>query len=378
VSGQRADTLILAHIDPATQKVTMVQFPRDLLVPMPDGGRDKINSALTGGKAELVSTVQGLTGLEINHYIQVNIAGFKNLVDAIGGVEVCVPEPIEFDEQTGLQVTPDEVGMVEFDGERALRFVRSRAFVTGDFERIQNQQKFIAAALDKIVSTSTFFQPGRINALADVARANLEVDQHTTIRGLADIGQRLRSFDPETYEAYAAPNLGVGTANIGGVESSIVVADRPSMRVMFDAIAANESPAAADGVPDIDPSSIAVGVYNGVGLERPVAAPAVEELKQAIDIGGQTLDFVEVANAARFGYQGTTIRYNSRDAQAELKAEFLAAAMPDAMIETGKVDDDLDVAVIVGEGKFTTRKVAQLTPLSIPTPGDLPEVCREG
>jgi len=370
--GERADTLIVAHIDPETSKVTMVQFPRDLWVPV-NGKDDKINSALMGGPERLVKTVEDLSGLDINHYVQINIAGFRDLVDAIGGVEVCVPEPIPFDEKTGLEVTEDDVGMVEFNGDDALRFVRSRAFVTGDFERIQNQQKFIAAALDKILSSSTLLRPGRVNALADVARKNVKIDEHTTLKGLAEIGQKLRAFDPQTYEAYTAPNLGTDFEG----DKSIVRADFDTMKVMFGAIADNESPAEADGVPNIAPGTVRVGVYNGVGLERPVANPAAEELKTASTVGDSQVQIVDVDNASNFRYRGTTIVWNSDEPEAERMAELVAAAIPDATVKSGVTKKDVDVAVIVGRGKFATTKITQILPIPIPKPGTLPEVCAQ-
>ncbi|MGH2735124.1 MAG: LCP family protein [Actinomycetota bacterium] len=377
IPGQRADTLVLAHIDPETNKVTMVQFPRDLWVPIDGGEPNKINSALEEGARPLVRTVKDLTALRIHHYVQVNIAGFRDLVDAIDGVDVCIPEPIEFDEQTGLQVTEEEVGMVHFDGDRALRFVRSRAFATGDFERIQNQQKFIAAALDKILSTSTLLQPGRVKSLADVARRNVVVDQNTTLLGLADIGEKLRSFNPSTYEAYTAPNTGVATITVGGTDVSIVDPDDKAMDMLFSAVAANESPAEADGVPDVAPSTIRVGVYNGVGLEQAVAGPAGEDLKAATDLGDGPVNIVDTANAKHFRYRGTTIVHNQDEPEAERMAELVAAAIPDATVETGRTKPDVDVAVIVGKGKFRTQRIVQLLPIPIPSPGELPEACRD-
>ena len=371
---ERADTLILAHIDPETSRVTMVQFPRDLWVPV-GKDNDKINTALMGGQERIVATVEGLTGLDVNHYVQVNIAGFRDLVEAIGGVEVCVPEPIPLDEQTGLEVTEEEVGMVEFNGDDALRFVRSRAFATGDFERIQNQQKFIAAALDKILSSSTFFRPGRVNALADVARHNVDIDQNTTLKGLAEIGNKLRNFDPNTYEAYTAPNLGTGTEMANGVETSVVVGDFDTMEVMFEAIAANESPAEADGVPSISPQTVRVGVYNGVGLDKAVAGPAADKLEVATTVGGEHVQVVEVANAPNFRFRGTTIVANSQVPEAERMAELVAAAIPGAKVRVGRTKPDVDVAVIVGRGAFKTDKITQILPIPIPKPGDLPEVC---
>jgi LCP family protein required for cell wall assembly len=372
--SERADTLILAHIDPETSKVMMVQFPRDLWVRV-GKSENKINAALMGGPEQIVDTVEGLTGLSINHYVQVNIAGFRDLIEAIGGVEVCVPEAIPFDKQTGLQVTEEEVGMVQFNGDDALRFVRSRNFASGDFERIQNQQKFIAAALDKVLSSSTILRPGRVNALADVARKNVEIDEHTTLKGLAEIGNKLRNFDPDTYEAYTAPNLGTGVESLAGVETSVVVADLDTMEVMFEAIGANESPADADGVPNISPQTIRVGVYNGVGLERAVARPAANDLEAATTVEGEHVQIVDVANAKNFRFRGTTVVANSKEPEAERMAELVAAALPGSEIEVGKTKPGVDVAVIVGRGRFRTSKITQILPLPIPKPGDLPEVC---
>lgn len=376
VGGERADTLILAHIDPSTDEVIMVQFPRDLWVPIAGGAKGKINAALQLGPSALVGTVSELTGLDINTYLQVNIAGFRDMVDAIDGVDVCVPEPIPFDPNTGLEVTEEEIGMVHFNGESALRFVRSRhSSGTGsDFVRIQNQQKFIAAALDKILSTSTFFQPGRVKDLADVARRNLEVDQHTTITDLVDIGRKLQSFDPEHYEAYTVPNLGLSRSESG---VSIVAPDYGSMKVMFDALERGESPAEADGVPGIEPSTVRVGVYNGVGLEEAVADPAAKELEAATDVNGGPVQIEEVANAQHFNFKETVIRWDASRPETEKMADLVRSAVRGAEIQKGKVPRGVDVAVIIGKDKFETREIIQILPIPIPKPGELPEVCQQ-
>lgn len=301
------------------------------------------------------------------------------MVDAIDGVDVCVPEPIPFDENTGIEITEEQVGMVHFDGDLALRFVRSRhSSGTGsDFARIQNQQKFVAAALDKVLSTSTFFQPGRIRALADVARHNVEVDEDTTIPDLVDIARMLRNFDPEHYEAYTVPNLGLSTAESGGTTTSIVAPDYRSMKVMFDAVDRDESPAEADGVPGIAPSTIAVGVYNGVGLDEPVAEPAAKQLEAATDVNGGPVRIEEVENADHFRFKRTVVRWDGRRPETEKMADLVGAAIPGAEVAKGKVPRGVDVAVIVGKGMFETKKITQILPLPIPKPGELPEVCRE-
>ena len=365
VGGARADTLILAHIDPQTNRVVMVQFPRDLYVPIAGRGEDRINAALDGGASQLVATIRDLTGLQIHQYVQVNIAGFRDLIDAIGGVDVCITQPIPFDPQTGIQIEEDELGMVHFDGDRAIRFVRSRNFTTGDFERIQNQQKFLAAAMNKITSSSTLFDPGRIPRLAEVAGENLKTT--TDIPGLVRLAERLRGFDPERYEAYVAPNLGIG--NVNG--ASVVLPDETAMEVMFGAIADNESPAEADGVPEIEPSTVRVGVYDTTGVDG-TAAAAAEELEAATDIGSGPVDVVDIADARRRNLSRTAVVYEE---EAQKMAELVAAAIPGSEMEPGKTLAGVDVAVLVGR-RFRTERIVNVIPIPLPAPGEVPEICR--
>lgn len=368
VPGERADTLILAHIDPAANRVTMVQFPRDLFVPIAGDGDNKINAALEQGPKTLIQTVSRLTGLDINHYLQVNIAGFRDLVNAIGGVSVCITEPIPFDKQTGIEVTEDELGFVRFDGDRALRFVRSRHFATGDFERIRNQQKFLAAAIDKVTSTDTLLNPQRVLKLADIAGVNLRTDDNISLFGLRDLGNRLRHFDPEHYEAYTLPNLGVANNEAG----SVVLPDMGAMRLLFEAIERNESPEEFDGVPSIAPNTIRVAVYNGT-FQDGAAAAVADRLEDATDTGqgGVKVEFTD--NANRFDHKTTLIRYRP---EAESMAEVIAAALPNAEVVEGRTEPGVDVAVVVGKRGTRTGDLVQILPLPIPPPGQLPEECR--
>lgn len=371
ITGERADTLILGHIDPATNKVIMVQFPRDLYVPIADGGSNKINDALERGKDNLVATVKNLTGLEIHHYAQVNIAGFRDIVDAIGGITLCITEPIPFDPQTGIQVTEEELPLVEFDGERALRFVRSRNFPEGDFRRIQNQQKFLSAAISKVTSVGTLFDIGRIRRLLRAAGRNLRMDQHTTVKGLYDIGQRFRSFDPENYEAYTAPNLGPAQNEAG----SVVLPDEGGMEIVFGALADNISPAEADDIPDVDPSEVRVSVLNG--SETPGAATSgAEALRAATALDEKVIQIAEVADAARRNFRRHIVRYDPNDVDAFDKARLIAAAIPNSRMREATTPEGVHVQVVVGKPEFRTERVIQIRPIEIPPPGTEPEECR--
>lgn len=371
ITGQRADTLIVARIDPESNHITMIQFPRDYYVPIAGGDSSKINSALEDGANSLIRTVEDLTGIEIDHYIQVNIAGFKDVVEAIDGVKICLTEPIPFDKATGIEVSEEELPVVEFDGERALRFVRSRT-IGGDFQRIQNQQRFLSAAVSKLMNLGTLLDLGKLRELADIGGKNFKMDKNLTLAGLSQVAGRFRSFDPEGYEAYTAPSLGFEDNEAGNV----VIPDLDTLQVMFDALKQNESPAEADGVPDIDVSTIAVQVLNGTG-EEGVASAAAKKLVAATNINGETIELLTPENAERLNFKKTIVRYHPEVEEGELKAQLIAAAIPGASVrESDKADDDVDVEVIVGRAKFETVKITQIQKIELPPPGTQPEECR--
>ncbi|MGI8773639.1 MAG: LCP family protein [Actinomycetota bacterium] len=371
ITGQRADTLIVAHIDPEPNRITMIQFPRDYYVPIAGDDPAKINSALEDGPNDLISTVEGLTDVEIDHYIQVNIAGFKDIVEAIGGVKICLTEPIPFDEATGIEVTEDELPVVEFDGERALRFVRSRT-IGDDFQRIQNQQKFLSAAVSKLTNVGTLLDLGKLRELARIGGENFEMDPNLSLAGLAEVAGRFRSFDPERYEAYTAPSLGFEDNEAGNV----VIPDLDTLQVMFDALEQNVSPAEADGIPDVDVSTIRVQVLNGTG-EEGIASSAAAQLRDATNMEGETIELVTPVNAERLNFKKTIIRYHPDVEDGELKAELIAAAIPNATVqESAKADDDVDVEVIVGRAEFEVVKITQIRKIELPPPGTQPTECR--
>jgi LCP family protein required for cell wall assembly len=372
VPGRRADTIILAHVDPVADQITMVQFPRDLYVHIHGRGRDKINSAIEpGGPNNLVATITDLTGLTINHYVQVNLDGFRELVNAIGGVDICVPEKIPFDTHTGLEVT--KAGMIHFGGDEALRFVRAReVFANGDFTRIQNQQRFLQAAVAKGTQKSTLLNPARVAGIYRAVGNSLRIDDTTTLRDATRLAQRFRSFDPKHYEAYTAPNLGAKQITLSsGAISDIVAADPKGMHVMFRAIAENKSPAAADGVPNVDPTTIRVAVLNGT-FTSGAAQTAADELRAATTTSAGGINITTVANANSFDHRKTLIRYR---AGAKAKADLIAAAIPGAKVQAGKTTPGIEVVVIVGK-HFKTKKIVQLIPIPLPKPEAPPPVCQ--
>lgn len=369
VGGQRADTLIVAHIDPDTDRVTMVQFPRDYYVTFPDGSQERINAALLGGKSAMIKTVEYVTGIDINHYVQVNIAGFRNLVDAIGGVRICMTEPVPFDSATGIEITEEEVpGLVYFDGDRAISYVRSRkVFTEGDFARIQNQQRFLAAAIRKTTTAGTLLRPDRLLALKNAVGKNITVSDTLNLNEIRDLAKKLSNVNPDTYEVYTAPHNGTMRTSGG---ASVVEPDLPALEYLFGKIKANESPS-DDGVPDIPPSDITIGVYNGSGVDGAASSAAEELISLTATDAGDELVLQEVADADRDDYGKSQIVFEPANRE---KAEFIAAALPKAKLVEGKTRKGVDVAVIVGAA-FEVRPIVQLTPIEIPEPGETPPEC---
>lgn len=153
----RTDTIMLLHI-PSSGQPTLISIPRDSYVNIPGHGEDKINSAFTiGGPQLLTQTVEQSTGLRIDHYAEIGFGGFSGMVDAVGGVEICVDEPIA-DDVISLYL---DAGCQKMDGPTALSYVRTRATPMGDLDRVERQRKFFAALMDKATSPATIANPFR-------------------------------------------------------------------------------------------------------------------------------------------------------------------------------------------------------------------------
>jgi LCP family protein required for cell wall assembly len=202
VGGQRADTIMLVHIDPERDKGVVVSFPRDLWVEIPGVGFGKINSAFEEGPNKVVETIEQLTGLEINHYVGVNLAGFEQTVEALGSVRICVDRPM-FDDLANLNLP--RAGCYDMDGRTALAFVRARS-VEGDcipdFARIGRQQQFLRAVISQVLSPGVVF---RLPSLVRSTVANLPHDDQLTIADLVVLTNELEGVGTGAVDFRAVP-----------------------------------------------------------------------------------------------------------------------------------------------------------------------------
>jgi LCP family protein required for cell wall assembly len=208
IGGHRSDTIMVLHIPGNGLPAVLVSIPRDSYVDIPGFGMNKINAAFDfGGPKLLAKTVQNATGLEINHYMGIGFGGLVNVVDAVGGVRMCIPSNLN-DPASGLHL---KKGCQNLDGAQALGFVRSRhLFATQDLQREQDQRVFIKALLTKMTSPGTLINPFTSFPAAFGAAGALTVDKGTQLYQLVQVAFALRHPETTTVPIGSEPVLAVG------------------------------------------------------------------------------------------------------------------------------------------------------------------------
>lgn len=188
--GSRTDTVMVLHVPEGSGASTLISIPRDSYLPIPGNGEDKVNAAFAiGGPPLLVQTLEQATGVRIDHYAEVGFAGFANVVDAVGGVNLCLDAPID-DPMAGINLA---AGCQDLTGPQALGFVRTRyTFADSDLTRVANQRKFLTALLDKATGPSTLLNPFRLVPLATSGTSSLTVDSSDHIWNLAGLAWAVR------------------------------------------------------------------------------------------------------------------------------------------------------------------------------------------
>jgi LCP family protein required for cell wall assembly len=186
-----SDTIMILHIPAGGSRPILISVPRDSYVNIPGVGMDKINAAFsTGGPPLLAKTIQADTGLYINHFMDIGFGGFVNVVNAVGGVQMCLPSAIH-DQASGLNLN---AGCQVLSGGQALAWVRDRhSFATQDLQREQDQRLFLSALLKKMTSTGVILNPFDSLPAASGVASNLTVDQATQLYQLLSAARALRN-----------------------------------------------------------------------------------------------------------------------------------------------------------------------------------------
>ncbi|NES30901.1 LytR family transcriptional regulator [Micromonospora terminaliae] len=237
--GSRSDTIILAHLPADRSSAQLISIPRDTWVPVPrskngqHGGRDaKINAAYAwGGVPLMVQTVERFTGVRVDHVAMVDFAGFKEIVDALGGIEIDVEQSFT----STHSLNPDSrrefsKGRQTMDGAAALDYARERyAFADGDFARIRHQQQVMRAILDKAASGGTLSSPTKLNSFVRATANAVAVDKSMS---LLDLAMELRHLRSGNLGFYTCPVKGTGRVG----SESVVFADTAKAKGLFDAV----------------------------------------------------------------------------------------------------------------------------------------------
>ncbi|KOV98876.1 LytR family transcriptional regulator [Streptomyces sp. NRRL B-3648] len=215
LGSERSDTTILLHLAADRRSATAVSLPRDLMVDIPgcrqeDGTRsDPVFAMLNhayqvGGSACTIRTVEKLTGIRVDHHMVVDFSGFKEMVDAVDGVEVCLKEPVD-DKAARLRLP---AGKVTLDGEQALGFVRARKSLGdgSDTERMERQQRFLGALVNKVQSNDVLLNPVKLYPVLDAATSSLTTDPDlASLRGLYQLVRGLRDLPAEHVQFLTVP-----------------------------------------------------------------------------------------------------------------------------------------------------------------------------
>ena len=228
---------MLVHVPADHSYVEVVSLPRDSWVNIPGHGMNKINAAFgLGGPRLMVQTVEAATGLTINDYVEVNFLGFVKVIDAIGGVNICLPFAVN-DAYSGLHLS---AGVHHVDGITALEFARDRhSFAASDLARIDDQQQLMATLLSQAVSTGTLSDPFRLRRLLSSVTAAIQVDEGFNIVGLASELRGIRPGDV-TFATVPLANLNYQTPD----GQSAVQWDKRRADRLFGQISEDRVPAA--------------------------------------------------------------------------------------------------------------------------------------
>lgn len=234
VSGARSDTVMIAHIPADRRRVVVVSFPRDLEVTrpactrwnsatgayttetVPAAAQVKLNTAYAfGGPRCVTKLIQQLTGIRMNHFAGIDFSGFQRMVDAVGGVPMHVSAPV-IDKYQGTVVA--RPGTITFDGERALRFVRSRTVQgdpTSDYGRIKRQQQVISALLGTALSREVVLDSEKLGSFV-TAFADTTVGENIDVTQLLTLAQSMNASEDKRVTFLTVPTT--GGANTRGNE----------------------------------------------------------------------------------------------------------------------------------------------------------------
>jgi polyisoprenyl-teichoic acid--peptidoglycan teichoic acid transferase len=341
-ASKNTDTIMVARVDPESDRLALTSFPRDLMVTIADTGEiGMINSAYSRagegeGEQNLINTLRQNFGVPIHHFVEVSFDSFKRVVDEVGGVSIWFPAAVR-DTSAGLYV--NRPGCRKLDGEAALAFARSRKLQIltpdgwewdprSDLSRVQRQQIFIHQALTKGLS-QVRSNPLRVTDLVNIAVDTVRFDQQLGVRDMIDLGNHFSDFDSNNLETYNLPTV-----------------DYPPNpnRVLLDEKNAQPALNVFRGLPpgELSPAQATVTVLNATRKDG-----FARDISGALQRIGFELTEPDTTDPAAT----TTVRYASGQANyGQLVARYLTT--PATLVENPDLGDG-EVVVVAG-ADFTT------------------------
>ncbi len=272
-SGRRADSLMIARIDPDSERIDLLSVPRDLWVPIAGTGEEqRINTAYSESAQAVVDTVRESLGIPIHHFVEVDFKGFSSLVDALDGVPMYFSDPVR-DENSGLYVP--KAGCQVLDGQQGLAFARSRHLEyksdgewvsdpTGDLGRMTRQQMLTRAALRK-AQTMGISDVGKLRRLVDAGLGSVSLDSTLGAGDLIELGERVARLDPDRMQTHSLPVVPHTTS--GG--AAVVTIDQTAAQPVLAIFRGDTSAAPVTTTTAAPPTAaeVTVHVYNGSGQD---------------------------------------------------------------------------------------------------------------
>jgi LCP family protein required for cell wall assembly len=237
VGAQRSDTIMLLHLPANRKKAYIISIPRDSWAAIPGHGSSKVNAAFSyGGPALLISTVENLTNVHIDHYAAIDFAGFKAMTNALGGVEVQIAKTT-YDPMRNVTWT---AGTHKLNGDQALLFVRQRYNLPGgDFDRIKRQQAFLKALGSKAIKGSTLTNPFKLDHFLSAFTKSISVDDTVTAGKLRSLALSMTDLRMSDVSFLTLPVKGTGTR----AKQSVVLLDQTGDQALYSAVNNDEMPA---------------------------------------------------------------------------------------------------------------------------------------
>ncbi len=226
--GRRTDSIILVHTPSGGGKPALVSVPRDSYLEIPGEGRNKVNAAFAiGGPALLVETLEAATGIPIDGYVEIGFGGFADVVDSLGGVEVCLPKAIA-DEKAHIDLP---AGCQTLDGANSLGYVRARySDPRGDLGRAERQRQFLGAVMRQAATPSTVLLPTRWWQFTHAAAEGVLVGEDTSVVDAARIMSTMRKVSSDQALSLVVP---VASTNASTSAGSAVLWDEERAEALF-------------------------------------------------------------------------------------------------------------------------------------------------